>query len=173
MSFARHLPEGCALRRATAEDARYVGRLLRPADRAEVEALEGRPVAEFLAEAIADRARVLTIDREPVVLYGIAACDDLPGHSTPWHVTTATIAHEDLMTVMGLSRLQIDLWQRRSPTLQALCDSRNLFHRDWLEWLGFAKAGHLAAFGAARLPFDLYVRHAGRIDCNCARESPP
>ncbi|MFI4932016.1 MAG: hypothetical protein ACHP83_17365 [Burkholderiales bacterium] len=172
MSLARHLPAGCALRRATAEDARHVDRLMRPADRAEIEALEGRPVAEFLAEAIADRSRVLTIDREPVVLYGIAACDGLPGHSTPWHATTATIAHEDLMTVMWLSRLQIDLWHRHSPTLQALCDSRNFFRRDWLEWLGFIKGGHLAAFGAARLPFDLYVRRAGRIDCSCTCATP-
>jgi len=58
--------------------------------------------------------------------------------------------------------------------VQAICDSRNLFHRDWLEWLGFIKGGHLAAFDAARLPFDLYVRQSGpgRSDCNCAREAP-
>ena len=42
--------------------------------------------------------------------------------------------------------------------LQALCDSRNDFRREWLEWLGFVRCGHLAAFGAARLPFDLYAR---------------
>jgi len=27
----------------------------------------------------------------------------------PWHATTATIAHEDLMTIIWLSWLQIDL----------------------------------------------------------------
>jgi len=172
VSLAKHLPTGCAIRRATGDDVRHVGRLMRPADRAEIEALEGRPVGEFLADAIALQSRVLTIDGEPMVLYGIAACEGLPGHATPWHATTATIAHDDLMTIMWLSRLQIDLWQRRSPTLQALCDSRNLFHRQWLEWLGFVRGGHLAAFGAARLPFDLYVRHVGRVDCSCAGQSP-
>ena len=39
MSLARYLPTGCALRRATAEDARHVGRLMRPADQAEIDRL--------------------------------------------------------------------------------------------------------------------------------------
>jgi len=62
------------------------------------------------------------------------------------------------MNIMWMSRLQVDLWQRRSVVLQALCDSRNSFRREWLEWLGFLRRGHLAAFGAGRLPFDLYAR---------------
>jgi hypothetical protein len=55
-----------------------------------------------------------------------------------------------------MSRIQIDTWQRRRPTLHAVCDVRNVLHRAWLEWLGFTQRGHLDAFGAAGRPFDLY-----------------
>lgn len=119
MSLARHLPAGYGLRRATTADAQHVGRLMRPADRAEIEALEGRPAGEFLAETIGGRSRVLTIRREPMVLYGIVACEGLFGHAMPWLATTSTLAHDDLMNIMWMSRLQVDLWQRRSPVLQA------------------------------------------------------
>ena len=58
MSFARHLPSGFGLRRATAADALHVGPLMRSADRAEIEALEGRTVGAFLADMIGGRARI-------------------------------------------------------------------------------------------------------------------
>jgi hypothetical protein len=111
-----------------------------------------------MADSIAFRARVVLLRAEPMVLYGIAPSDGLPGHSMAWLAMTSTIVHADLLDIMWLSRVQIQLWQRRSPVLQALCDARNGFHRQWLEWLGFAACGHLAAFGAAHLPFDLYAR---------------
>jgi len=34
---------------------------------------------------------------------------------------------------------------------------------EWLEWLGFTQRGHLDAFGAAGLPFDLYSRAPSRV----------
>jgi hypothetical protein len=158
MSLARHLPSGFGLRRATAADALHVGPLMRSADRAEIEALEGRPVGAFLGDMIVGGARGLTVRGEPMVLYGIVASEELPHHAMPWLVTTSTLVHDELMSIMWMSRMQVDFWQRRWPVLQALCDSRNDFRREWLEWLGFVRCGHLAAFGAARLPFDLYAR---------------
>jgi hypothetical protein len=62
-----------------------------------------------------------------------------------------------------MSRVQIDTWQRRWPALQAVCDVRNVFHREWLECLGFTQRGHLDAFGAAGLPFELYSRVHNRV----------
>ncbi len=162
MSLARHLPEGWALHSATTADAFHVGVRMRPADRDEIEALEGRVVREFLTDAVAHGARTLAIRGEPALLYGIVACDDLPGHAIPWLVTTSTIGHDELMTIMWMSRLQVELWQRHTDVLEAPCDSRNTFHREWLEWLGFQHGGHLATFGAAGLPFDLYIRR--RLD---------
>jgi hypothetical protein len=159
MSLARHLPDGYVVRRTTGSDARHVGARMRAVDRAEIEALEGRDACEFLADAVEHGAWTLTIGGEPVLLYGLVPCVDLPGHATPWLVTISTIGHDELMTVMWMSRVQIELWQRRTPVLEVLCDSRNSFRREWLEWLGFERGGHLAAFGAAGLPFDLYVRH--------------
>jgi hypothetical protein len=159
MSLARHLPVGCTLHRATVADAFHVGVRMRPVDRAEIEALEGRNVGEFLADAVGHGARTLAIRGLPVLLYGIVPCAELPGHATPWLVTTATIGHDELMNIMWMSRLLIEVWQRRTPVLETLCGSSNSFRREWLEWLGFEHGGHLAAFGAAGLPFDLYVRH--------------
>ena len=75
---------------------------------------------EFLTEMLPDRPRVLTIEGEPMVLYGIAACEGLRGHTIPWHATTATIRYDGLTSIMWLSRLQIDLWQRHSPILKAI-----------------------------------------------------
>ncbi len=164
MSLTRHFPDGYGLRRATGADARHVGTRMRLADRAEIEALEGRDVRIFLAEAVEVGARTLMIGGEPVLLYGIAPCDALPGHAMPWLATISTIRRDELMTVMSMSRLQTELWQRRIPVLEALCDCRNAFRRQWLEWLDFERADHLDAFGAAGLPFDLYVRHRHRLD---------
>ena len=160
LSLARHLPADFGLRRATAADANHVGPLMRPADRAEIEALEGRPVGAFLSDMIGGAARVLTVRGEPMVLYGIVAAQGLTGHAMPWLATTSTVLQHDLINIMWMSRLQVDLWQRRSAVLQAVCDSRNGFRRDWLEWLGFLRISHLAAFGAAGLPFDLYSRYS-------------
>jgi hypothetical protein len=131
---------------------------MRPDDRAEIEALEGRPVGAFLSDMIGGPARVLTVRGEPTVLYGIVASQGFTGHAMPWLATTSTVLDDDLMSILWMSRLQIDLWQRRSAVLEVVCDSRNAFRRDWLEWLGFLRSSHLAAFGAARLPFDLYSR---------------
>lgn len=161
MSLARHLPAGCALRRATVADAAHVAGLLRPVDRDEMEALEGRPAGEVLAGWLGNLPRVLMLRGEPALLYGIEACAGRPGHASPWLAIISTIAHDDLMSIMWLSRLQVDAWQRRWRTLQTVCDARNVFHRQWLEWLGFAPQGRVEGFGAAGLPFDLYSRHGG------------
>lgn len=162
MSFAKHLPPGWAIRRAHLHDTQHVSGLLRPVDRDELEALEGRPVQEVLASAIEGHgfsvARVLTIRAEPMVLYGVTACEGLPGNAMPWRATVASLDTDELSTIMWMSRLQLDVWQHRWPTLQAVCDTRNLFHRQWLEWLGFTARSHLDSFGAGGRPFDLYVR---------------
>lgn len=163
MPFAKHLPVGCAIRGATAADASHVAALLRPVDRAEMEALEGRSAADVLVSSISAAPRVLTIREEPTVLYGIVACVGLPGNAIPWAATTSTIEQDDLAAVMWMSRVQVDVWQRRWPMLQAVCDVRNAFRRDWLEWLGFTQRGRLEIFGAAGLPFDLYSRARGSL----------
>jgi hypothetical protein len=157
-SIGRDLPAGYDVRPAIARDGSRVEKDMRPVDRAELESLEGRPAAEILSGAIAGGMRVLTIRSEPVVVYGIAACAGLPGHAMPWAATVATLDHDDLMNIMWLSRHQLEAWQRRWPTLQALCDTRNVFHRDWLTWLGFLPSGRPAACGVTGQAFDLFVR---------------
>ena len=165
MIRARHLPEGCAVRRATPFDARRIARGMREPDRAEMEALEGCPALEVLQGWVTPHVtwmtsspRVLTIRDEPCVIYGIAASPGRAGHAAPWLALVSTLADDDFTNVMWLSRLQVDAWQRRWPVLQTVCDVRNQFHRDWLDGLGFLRQGRVESFGAAGLPFDLYRR---------------
>src|SRR5215831_16631298 len=106
MSLARHLPADCAVRRATATDARHVVRLLRAVDRAEMEALEGRPALEVLQGWMDAAPRVLTIRGDAVAIWGVAACSDAPGAAMPWLATVSTLGHDDLTTLIWLSRVQ-------------------------------------------------------------------
>jgi hypothetical protein len=169
------LPASYTVRRATAADAVHIANLMRPDDRAEMEALEGCSVLDVLrgwmtapminpmAQPTAETRRtpvprLLTIDGAPVVIYGIVASAGWAGHATPWLAAVSTMSHDEVTTVMWLSRLQVDAWQRRWPVLQAVCDVRNHFHGQWLEWLDFVPQGRVEAFGAAGLPFELYRR---------------
>jgi hypothetical protein len=46
-----------------------------------------------------------------------------------------------------------------APTgLPTVCDARNRFRSQWLDWLGFERRGRVERFGAAGRPFDLHVR---------------
>ncbi len=102
------------------------GSLMRPADRAEMEALEGsfdfldvlrgwmtapmnNPMAQPSSEARRTLApRLLTIADRPAVLHGIVASAGWAGHATPWLAAISTMAHDELTAVMWLSRLQAD-----------------------------------------------------------------
>lgn len=154
-----HLKNGWAVRTARPSDTTAIARTMRGADRAELEALEGRPADHALRGALSSNSRTLTLWSEPVAMWGIVPCVGLPGHSMPWVATTSALTAGALTDFMSMSRLQVRLWQRRTVVLRAIVDSRNHFRRDWLQWLGFVQCGHLSAFGAARLPFDLYLRH--------------
>jgi hypothetical protein len=83
----------------------------------------------------------------------------------------STLAEADLVDMLWLSRAQVDAWQRRWPTLQTVSDARNPFRAQWLEWLGFERRGRVERFGAAGLPFDLYVR-TGAVDRPSPRYLP-
>lgn len=113
---------------------------------------------EVLQGWMAATPRVLAIRGEPVVIYGIVATPRMAGRAAPWLAIISTIAHDDLTNVMWLSRDPVDVRQRRWPVLQTVCDARNQFHRQWLDWLGFERRGRVEAFGAAALPLELHER---------------
>ena len=168
-SPARHLPPGCSVRRAAPGDAERVAAVLRADDRLEMEALEGRPALDVLQGWMSGGSHVLVLRGDAVAIFGIVACagpDAVPGASfpaqhraaTPWAAMVSTLGSEDLVDVMWLSRFQVDAWQRRWPVLQTVCDARNRFRGQWLDWLGFERRGRLERFGAAGRAFDLHVR---------------
>lgn len=158
---ARGLPPTCRLRRAVAGDAERVAALLRPDDRREMEALEGRPAVDVLRGWMGGGAHVLATRGEIAAIFGLVACAVAPPAgrtATPWAAMVSTLAADDLVDLLWLSRFQVDAWQRRWPVLQTVCDARNVFRGQWLHWLGFERRGRLERFGAANLPFDLHVR---------------
>ncbi len=155
------LPLGWEVRRAVPGDAETVIAQVRDADRAEMEALEGRPALEVLCGWMEEPSSVLTLAGEPIAIFGIIAClGEQVGEAAamPWATIVSTLDTDDLTNLLWLSRFRIDAWQRRWPKLQVLCDARNRFRRQCLEWLGFEWQGRVERFGAAGVPFDLHVR---------------
>ena len=125
-SLSRHLPSGCAVRRAMPGDAERVIALLRDADREEMEALEGRPALAVLQAWMNGGSRVLITRGDAMAIFGITACvvhSSEPGNeqqeqhaqraATPWVAMVSTLDHEDLVDLLWLSRFQVDAWQRR------------------------------------------------------------
>jgi hypothetical protein len=165
-SPVRGLPAGCSTRRAVPGDAQHAASLLRGDDRLEMEALEGRPALEVLESWMSAGSHVLLIRGEAAAIFGIVPCSGVPGSgvaaeyraAAPWAATVSTLGREDLIDMLWLSRLQIDAWQRRWPVLQTVCDARNRFRSQRLDWLGFECRGRIERFGAAGLPFDLHMR---------------
>jgi hypothetical protein len=160
-SPARHLPPGCTIRRAAPGDAQRVASVLRADDRLEMEALEGRSALDVLQGWMSGGSHVLAIRGDAVAIFGIVPCAIAPGEhrvATPWAVLVSTLGRDDLVDMLWLSRFQVDAWQQRWPVLQTVCDARNAFRGQWLDWLGFERRGRVERFGAAGLPFDLHVR---------------
>jgi len=131
-----------------------------------MEALEGRRSIAVLRDWMEGGSHVLAMHGVASAVFGIVPCavvpcdKAVPGHSaaTPWVALVSTLDRSDLVDMLWLSRLQIDAWQQRWPVLQTVCDARNRFRAHWLNWLGFECRGRRARFGAAGLPFDLYIR---------------
>lgn len=165
------LPPGCSLRRPTPGDAEHVAALLRADDRVEMEALEGRPALDVLQGWMRGGSHVVVMHGGAVAIFGIVACEIVGDAiaacaaapperraAAPWAALVSTLDHADLVDLLWLSRFQIDAWQRRWPMLQTVCDARNRFRSQWLDWLGFERRGRVERFGAAGVPFDLHVR---------------
>jgi hypothetical protein len=168
-SLGRGLPPGWDVRRAVAGDAEAIAALLGDGDRAEMEALEGRPALDVLGGWMEEPSRVLTGGGEPVAIFGLIPCfgwpSDGPTHrpgravaAMPWAAVVSTLDADHLTELLWLARFQLDGWQRRWSRLQVLCDARNRFRAQWLHWLGFERQGRVERFGAAGVPFDLHVR---------------
>jgi hypothetical protein len=163
------LPPGCGIRRAATGDAGRIASLLRAEDRLEMEALEGRPALDVLQGWMSGGSHVLVVRGDAAAIFGIVPCADsgtdsgagVPAEhraAAPWAAMVSTLDSDDLVDVLWLSRFQIDAWQRRWPVLQTVCDARNRFRSQWLDWLGFECRGRVERFGAAGRPFDLHVR---------------
>ncbi len=166
MSLARHFPAGWEVGCADPCDADHVGARMRIVDRIALETLEGRAARDVLAGYVANagltHARVLRVAGRPAALYGLRAAKDYPGDAMTWVATVDDLPHEDVVFLMWMSRMQVDAWQRRWPVLRACCDRRNLFHLDWLNWLGFRPHGKSSLPGPVPLALDLYIRTADR-----------
>ena len=165
VSPARGFPPGCSMRRALRGDSERVASLLPSDDRLEMEALEGRPALDVLRSWMSEGSHVLLIRGEAAAIFGIVPCSGVSAEyraATPWAAMVSTLDRADLIDMLWLARLQIDAWQRRWAVLQTVCDARNHFRRQCLDWLGFECRGRIERFGAADLPFDLHARVGSR-----------
>ena len=126
------------IRPATIEDARYIGRNLRPGDFNELMAYgeEVHPkilVIESFYES--SWSRVATLDDVPVIIYGVFE-DEKPSIGILWMVATPEIYKFTRKFIKGCYQEVADM-QAVYPKLYNYVHKDNHISKKWLKWLGF------------------------------------
>ena len=142
-----------SVRPATTADALYVGAHLRAADRAEVEALSGRPPVEVLLDSVtaSSMAWAGCVDDEPVCLFGVAPMSLAGVVGFPWLLGTDGVL-DHAAAFLRRNKAYLGQMLAEYPILRNVVDARNEVSIRWLRWLGF-QFGTARPMGAANLPF--------------------
>lgn len=125
------------LRKATLDDARYVGARLRAGDAAEVLlfGLDGvQAIEQSMRDSIASEC--IVIDGEPAAVLGLLMPDLTSGVGVPWILTTDAVEHHKVAFGRATRRIlnrALDVTQR----LENVTDARYTRALAWIEWLGF------------------------------------
>ena len=151
--------------RARAGDAARLAACLRPADRAELQAL-GRAPREALNDAVAASLEPMALscgDGRLIALYGVVPypdADRLARIGAPWMMATPMLAAVRAPFLRGC-RAELTRLEQGFDLLANRVDARNALHRRWLRWLGFSFVRRLEAFGPERRPFLEFVKTPG------------
>jgi hypothetical protein len=143
--------------------ARRIADNIRPADRAEIEAIkgEGADVYATIAEGLlmSDPALVGLVDGVPAAAMGVAPCPGAPGFGIVWLLGTPALEAAKF-EFLRLGRPTLEALQRGYSHVGNVIDERNLLHRKWLAWLGFSFVGRIPEYGAQRRPFLEFMKRA-------------
>lgn len=144
-------------RTAMPEDVIAVARNLRPADRAEMQALGHHDIEETLLAGVASSGGHVMIDRHgiPFGLFGVARVSRVPVAGKVWMVATEGLEREAL-AFARVSREIVTAWEQEFDILFNAVDGRNETHVKWLKWLGFQFLNTVYVSGS--IPFHEFVK---------------
>ncbi|MCL8384158.1 hypothetical protein [Xanthobacter aminoxidans] len=157
--------------KATEEHARALAPILRPADRAEIEALTGREPLGVLLEMVREHD-AWAMYSDAGELAGMCGVDpiypptpDYPGVlktgtpklGQPW-MMGSDVLDKHTVEFLRASRKWVEEQQARYETLNNVVDARNAKHIQWLKWLGFEVAKEPILWGSKLLPFYPFER---------------
>ena len=124
------------IRKATVDDARYIGAHLREDDRREIEALGLRPAgAVELSFHESDEAYTGVVGGEPAMIFGVGATM-LSDEASIWALGT-DLCDKVPIAMVRIGRRVVQSFLEDYPVLTNYCDSRYKKTIKWLKLLGF------------------------------------
>lgn len=147
---------------AVREALEHIAANLRPADLAEMRALQGPDMEDpywTLIESLENSAAAwLILDRTglPIGIFGVAA-HLVAGLGMAWLIGTEGVEHEALSIARQTPGYVAEM-QRYFPILWAFVDARNALSMRWLEWAGFQITDANPNAGAENRLFIDFVR---------------
>lgn len=142
-------------RKATKEDARYIGRNLKKDDAAELRAFFQAPMVELIQLAVetADKCYAIGPEGAPYCIFGVQV-QDTTGYiwslSTPEVLKHWRVLHREVPAIL-------DQLGEGLQILTNIKDARQKHHIRWLRSLGFTFI-NTQLKGPFRLPFHQFVR---------------
>lgn len=153
------------IQRATIEDAAYIAKNLRDADRQECDAAIALPPELVLPEAVRAGRAVWTChtnEGEPFIMFGVDP-SALPSCGVVWMCSTPSILKHKVEFMRACGPL-LDAIQDDFPVIHNVVDARNTLHIRWLKRCGFKFFRTLPRWGARSVPFIEFAR----IKLTCA-----
>jgi hypothetical protein len=142
------------VRPATPDDAKYIATRLRKADRAECEAVIGKPPEAFLPGSVALATACWSIIAPTGDIIGLFGVSPYPGDKNVgavWMVATDELP-KYTRQFLRETRRWVKVMQDHYPILWNIVDTRNTVHVKWIKWCGFTFHGtHL--IGPDKIPF--------------------
>jgi hypothetical protein len=153
--------KGLYVEHSTKDDALYVARHLRGADRREVSAITKQPPLQVIRDGIDASSPCYTIrltySGKPCGIFGSREAA-YPQSGLVWLVgTDDLITHST--TFLRHSRQWLATMHEHYRLLYNVIDARNEVHLRWLEWLGFEFIQDVPRYGVERRKFILFRRY--------------
>lgn len=134
-----------------AADLPALAELVRQADREEIEAATGLPIAEALARLLPGSCKASKIVHQGLVLAVFGDAAHSAGVGVPWLISTERV-EQFPREFLRVCRPEVADMLDRHGSLINYVDARNTAAMRWLRWLGF-KFGEAVPYGHAGLPF--------------------
>ena len=153
--------------KATEEHARALAPILRPADRAEIEALTGLEPLEVLLEHVKqyEAWAMFSNAGELAGMCGVVPVYEPLPDAPPKYImggivwmVGSDVLDKHTVEFLRASRKWVEEQQARYETLNNVVDARNAKHIQWLKWLGFEVAKEPILWGSKLLPFYPFKR---------------